>query len=263
MKRIQLLNCPVDAMSMNLTIASIFNAIKTDTQIHHVVVNAAKLVNMQKDEQLRESVVNCDIINADGQSVVWASKFLGNPLTERVAGIDLMTSLVELAHQKKYKIFLLGAEEEVVRAVADIYREKYGAEIIAGYRNGYYKKEDEAEIAGQIAASGAQMLFVAITSPKKEIFLNEYKDVIRVPFIMGVGGSFDVISGKTKRAPVWMQKSGLEWLYRVSREPGRLWKRYLMTNCAFVYLIMKERFTLKNRIGSKIPKLVRAKQYRS
>jgi N-acetylglucosaminyldiphosphoundecaprenol N-acetyl-beta-D-mannosaminyltransferase len=246
MKRIQLLDCPVDAMDRNATILLIENAIETGTQIHHVVVNAAKLVNMRTDKQLRESVINCDIINADGQSLVWAAKFLGTPLPERVAGIDLMSSLVELAHRKKYKIFLFGAKEEVVRATVDIYEKKYGKEIIAGYRNGYYQKEDEAEIAAQIAASGAQILFVAITSPKKEIFLNKYKDLIRVPFIMGVGGSFDVISGKTKRAPVWMQKSGLEWFYRVSQEPGRLWKRYLMTNSAFVYLIMKAKFALKN-----------------
>ena len=232
-------------MDMNTTLLKIFDSIKTDTQIHHVVVNAAKLVNMRKDKQLRESVVNCDIINADGQSLVWASKFLGTPLTERVAGIDLMDYLVDLADQQKYKIFLLGAKEEIVRAVVDIYEEKYGETIIAGYHNGYYKKEDEADIANQIAASGAKLLFVAMTSPKKEIFLNEYKDVISVPFIMGVGGSFDVIAGKTKRAPVWMQKSGLEWFYRVMQEPGRLWKRYLVTNSAFIYLIIKEKFAFK------------------
>ncbi len=245
MKRIQLLNCPVDVMDMNNTLLKIFDSIRTNTQIHHVVVNAAKLINMRKDKQLRESVINCDIINADGQSLVWASKFLGTPLTERVAGIDLMDYVVDLADQQKYKIFLLGAKEEVVRTVVDIYEKKYGAQFIAGYRNGYFQKEDEAEIARQIADSGAQILFVAMTSPKKEIFLNKYKDIIRVPFIMGVGGSFDVISGKTKRAPVWMQKSGLEWFYRVMQEPGRLWKRYLITNSAFVYLIMKEKFAMK------------------
>ncbi len=246
MKRIQLLNCPVDVMDMNTTLLKIFDSIKTKTQIHHVVVNAAKLVNMRKDKQLRESVINCDIINADGQSLVWASRFLGTPLSERVAGIDLMDRLVDLADQQKYKIFLLGAKEEVVRAVVDIYEKKYGEEIIAGYRNGYYQKEDEAEIARQITASGAQMLFVAITSPKKEIFLNAYKDIINVPFIMGVGGSFDVISGKTKRAPLWVQKFGFEWFYRVLQEPRRLWKRYFLTNSAFIYLVMKEKFALKN-----------------
>lgn len=246
MKRIQLLNCPVDVMDMNRTLLKIFDSIKTNIQIHHVVVNAAKLVNMRKDTQLRESVINCDIINADGQSLVWASRFLGTPLSERVAGIDLMDYLVDLADQQKYKIFLLGAKEEVVRAVVDIYEKKYGGEIIAGYRNGYYQKEDEAEIARQITASGAQMLFVAITSPKKEIFLNAYKDIINVPFIMGVGGSFDVISGKTKRAPLWVQKFGFEWFYRVLQEPRRLWKRYFLTNSAFIYLVMKEKFNPKN-----------------
>lgn len=245
MKRIQMLDCPIDTMDRNTTIKTIEEAIRNNNQIHHVVVNAAKLVNMRKDQQLRESVIQCDIINPDGQSVVWASKFLGKPLKERVAGIDLMISLVELAHEKRYKIFLLGAKEEIVRSVADIYREKYGAEIIAGYHNGYYQSEDEEKVAHQIAASGAHMLFVAITSPKKEIFLNKYKHIIRVPFIMGVGGSFDVIAGKTKRAPNWMQKAGLEWFYRVLQEPKRLWKRYFVTNSAFIYLVMKEGFLLK------------------
>src|SRR5687767_9687583 len=117
MKRIQLLNCPIDVMDMSMTLSRILASIKANRQIHHVVVNAAKLVNMRSDEQLRESVVNCDIINADGQSLVWASKFLGTPLTERVAGIDLMDDLIGLAARHKYKIFLLGAKEEVVRAV--------------------------------------------------------------------------------------------------------------------------------------------------
>ena len=237
--RVKILDCPIDTMDINATVLFIDEAIRENKRIHHVVVNAAKLVNMRRDECLRNSVVNCDIINADGQSVVWAAKLLGEPLTERVAGIDLMTALVELAKEKKYKIFLLGAEAEIVRAVA----EKYGAEIVAGYRNGYFSKESEAEVAAQIAASRAQMLFVAISSPKKEIFLDRYKDTIDTPFIMGVGGAFDVIAGRVKRAPAWVQKAGLEWLYRVIQEPRRMWKRYLVTNSAFIYLVLKEKFS--------------------
>ena len=124
--------------------------------------------------------------------------------------------------------------------------EKYGAEIIAGYRNGYFDDKEAEEIAKQIAESGAQMLFVAMSSPKKEIFLNRYKDKLDVPFIMGVGGAFDVVAGQIKRAPLWMQKSGLEWLYRVVQEPRRMWKRYLVTNSVFIYLVLKEKFRLKN-----------------
>ena len=237
---IELFNCPVHSVSMQQTLDYIAECIDSDRHLHHVVVNAAKLVYMQKDRQLYESVVHCDIINADGQAVVWASKILGKPLPERVAGIDLMSGLVAMAARKRYKIFLLGAKEEVVSKVADIYKKQYGPEIIAGYRNGYFAPEEEAEVAAEIAESGAHILFVAISSPKKEIFLNKYRRLIRTPFIMGVGGSCDVVSGKTRRGPVWMQHNGLEWLYRIYQEPRRMWKRYAVTNTKFILLVFKQ-----------------------
>lgn len=246
---IKLFGCPVHRLNMEQTVDIIDQSIQEGRSLQHVVVNAAKLANMQKDEQLKESVVNCDIINADGQAVVWAAKILGQPLPERVAGIDLMTNLVELASKRKYRVFFFGAKEEVVKKVVDKYSELYAPDIIAGYRNGYFKKEEETEIAKQIADSKADILFVAITSPKKEIFLNTYKDIIKTPFIMGVGGSFDVVSGMTKRAPLWMQKNGLEWFYRVMQEPKRMWKRYLVTNTIFIKMVLMERLELsRNKI---------------
>jgi N-acetylglucosaminyldiphosphoundecaprenol N-acetyl-beta-D-mannosaminyltransferase len=241
MGRINICNIPVDALTMQETIQLIDTAIIEKRPIHHVVINAAKVVNAQNDEALKESIVSCDIINADGQAIVWAAGFLNSPLPERVAGIDLMGNLVKLAAQKKYRIFFLGAKEEVVKEVVNVYGKTYGEDIIAGYRNGYFKKEEEQMVARQIADSDASILFVAITSPKKEIFLNTYKDLIKTPFIMGVGGSFDVVSGLVKRAPMWMQKSGLEWFYRVIQEPGRMWKRYLFGNSQFIYLVIKEK----------------------
>ncbi len=244
--KIQLLNIHIDNLTMTETISLIEKSIENQKQIHHVVVNAGKMVQMQNDAQLRNSVNNSDIINADGQAVVWASKILNKPLKERVAGIDLMQNLVKLAHKKNYKIFLFGAKEEVVQKVAQIYTNRYGKSILAGFRNGYYKQEEEKEIAKIIANSGANILFVAITSPKKEIFLNKYKSRLQsVNFIMGVGGSFDVIAGKTKRAPLWMQKAGLEWLYRLIQEPKRMWKRYLIGNSKFIWLVLKEKFKNK------------------
>jgi N-acetylglucosaminyldiphosphoundecaprenol N-acetyl-beta-D-mannosaminyltransferase len=230
---------------MGQTIDIIDRAISERKTIHHVVINAAKVVNAQKDEELKKSITDCDIINADGQAIVWASRFLNVPLPERVAGIDLMDELVRLAAKKKYKVFLLGAKEEIVKKVANTYSDKYGPAIIAGYRNGYFKKEEELQVAKQIAESNADILFVAITSPKKEIFLNTYKKEINIPFIMGVGGSFDVVAGFVKRAPVWMQRSGLEWFFRVIQEPKRMWKRYLVGNSEFIYLILKEKFKPK------------------
>jgi N-acetylglucosaminyldiphosphoundecaprenol N-acetyl-beta-D-mannosaminyltransferase len=191
---------------------------------------------------LRESIVNCDIINADGQAIVWASQFLKVPLPERVPGIDLMENLVKLAKEKNYRIFFLGAKENVVKQVVHLYSSRYGCEIIAGYRNGYFSHDEEEKVARQIADSKASILFVAMTSPKKEIFLNTYKNVIKAPFIMGVGGSFDVVSGVVKRAPLWMQNNGLEWFYRLLQEPRRMWKRYLVGNSEFIYLILKEKY---------------------
>ncbi|WP_310993454.1 WecB/TagA/CpsF family glycosyltransferase [Aequorivita marina] len=242
--KIEILNTTIDNLSMQETLALVKEKIQKGEQLHHVVVNAGKAVSMQKDLELRNSVNQCDIINADGQAVVWASKFLGKPLKERVAGIDLMASLVEMAHKNNNKIFLFGAKEEVVKTVVDKYSQNYNPDIIAGYRNGYFSASEEEEIAHQIADSGTQMLFVAISSPIKENFLYRHREILKnVNLIMGVGGSFDVVSGKTKRAPVWMQNAGLEWFYRFAQEPKRMWKRYLVGNSKFIYLVMKERFS--------------------
>lgn len=239
--KIKILNCPIDNISMEETLSVIDKSIQNKTNLHHVVVNAAKMVHIQKDKELYDSVVNSDIINADGQAVVWASKFLNQPLPERVSGIDLMENLVQLAYEKQYKVFFFGAKEEVVKGVINKYINIYNNDIIAGYRNGYFDKHDEKAIAKQISESNADILFVAISSPTKEIFLNNYKDIIDTPFIMGVGGSFDVVAGKVKRAPLWMQKYGLEWFYRFLQEPRRMWKRYLYTNSMFLYLVFKEK----------------------
>jgi N-acetylglucosaminyldiphosphoundecaprenol N-acetyl-beta-D-mannosaminyltransferase len=241
-KRIELLSLPVDSLTMDETVGLIRGAIENGRVMQHIVVNAAKMVNAQKDFALRQSIVESDIINADGQAVVWASKFLGKPLPERVAGIDLMERLVAMAHENGLKIFFLGAMESVVREVVFKYTLKYSDSIVAGYRNGYFSPEEDGEVALQIAESGAHLLFVAITSPRKEIFLNQYKDVMNIPFVMGVGGSFDVVAGKVSRAPMWMQKSGLEWLYRVYQEPRRMWKRYLITNSLFIFYVLRAKF---------------------
>jgi N-acetylglucosaminyldiphosphoundecaprenol N-acetyl-beta-D-mannosaminyltransferase len=242
MDKINILNTSIHNLTMQETLQIVDNTVSEGKQLHHVVVNAGKLVAMLKDLQLRQSVNESDLINADGQAVVWASKVLGKPLKERVAGIDLMVNLVQLAHDKNYKIFFFGAKEEVVKKVVDIYTDQYSPNIIAGYRNGYFKKEEEQSIAKQIAESGANILFVAISSPTKENFLFENKAILqKVNFVMGVGGSFDVVGGKVKRAPLWMQNVGLEWFYRFAQEPKRMWKRYLLGNSKFILMVLKER----------------------
>jgi bacterial polymer biosynthesis proteins, WecB/TagA/CpsF family len=238
-----MLGINIDNLSMDETLELILGTIQKNEQIHHVVVNAAKIVAMQSDMVLRTSVNSADLINADGQAVVWASKILGKPIKERVSGIDLMQNLVDMAHKKGLKIFFFGAKEETVRAVVVKYSLQFSKDIIAGYRNGYFKKEEERDIAAEIHESGAHILFVAISSPIKENFLYENKHMLsNVNFIMGVGGSFDVVAGKVKRAPLWMQNAGLEWFYRFLQEPKRMWKRYLIGNTKFILLVIRERF---------------------
>tara|TARA_Y200000002_G_scaffold368766_1_gene362186 strand:+ start:1069 stop:1812 length:744 start_codon:yes stop_codon:yes gene_type:complete len=241
--RVDFIGIPLDNLSMSETLYRIDQAIIYNKQIHHCVINAGKVVKMQSDKLLMESVISSDIINADGMSIVWASRFLGHKIKERVAGIDLMENLVKLAYQNSYRCFFLGAKQEILEKLVNEYSAKYSKNIIAGYRNGYFDEKDEKEIIKKIKESNAEFLFVAITSPKKEIFLNKYKQELKnVNLIMGVGGSFDVISGKVSRAPFFMQKIGLEWLYRFIQEPARMWRRYLIGNIKFMIIIFKARF---------------------
>lgn len=238
--RVYVLGTPVHNLTMEETISLIDDGIANKQHIHHSVVNAGKIVAMHENPELRESVINADIINADGQAVVWAAKILGLPLKGRVTGIDLMDKVVEMAYQKDYTIFFLGAKEEVLQKVINKYSQQYSPSIIAGHRNGYFKKEEEREIVQQIADSKANILFVAISSPVKENLLYQNRDILKnVNFIMGVGGSFDVVAGHVKRAPMWMQQLGLEWFYRVLQEPKRMFKRYLVGNVKFIVLMFR------------------------
>ena len=134
--RIDFLGVPVDNLSMSQTLDKIDNAIINNNQIHHCVINAAKVVEIQNNIKLKESVLSSNIINADGMSIIWAARFLGKRIKERVAGIDLMEKLVELAHKKKYTCFFLGAKEQVIKKIVKNYSDKYSYKIISGYRNG-------------------------------------------------------------------------------------------------------------------------------
>jgi exopolysaccharide biosynthesis WecB/TagA/CpsF family protein len=205
------------------------------------VVNAAKVVNLRSNELLRDSLVHCDVLLADGQSVVWASRLLGEPLPERVAGIDLFQALLELGDKDGRSVYLLGAKQEVLELLVEVITARWPGLRIAGCRDGYFNDDEAPEVAAEIAASGADMLFLGMTSPKKEIFLAKYGAELDVPVLHGVGGSFDVLAGVTRRAPVSLQRFGLEWAYRLVQEPRRMWRRYLRTNSAFIGLLLRER----------------------
>lgn len=233
------LDVPLRAMRMEDVVAAADACLRDRRRMLIGVVNAAKIVHMKRDAALRDAVVECDLVLADGIAVVWASRILGQPVPERVAGVDLMMRLLELADLQRRRVFLFGATESTLQTVrAEIHR-RFPGVIIAGERNGYYPPEEEPRIADMIRASQADMLFVAMSPPKKELFLRRYADHVSVPICHGVGGAFDILAGRTRRAPMLWQRLGLEWLYRVVQEPRRMWKRYLVTNTVFCWMLLR------------------------
>lgn len=203
------------------------------------VVNVAKVVNAQKNQELRAALGEADLVLADGAPIVWLSRILGTPLPERVAGIDIMYKLLQEANEKHYRVYFLGAKPEVLQKVIRNVQRDYLGIRIAGYKDGYFDKGQEQSVAESICSSEADILFVAISSPKKEIFLRRWRSFINVPICHGVGGSFDVLAGVTQRAPLWIQKCGMEWFHRLIQEPRRMWKRYLFTNAIFIKLSLE------------------------
>jgi N-acetylglucosaminyldiphosphoundecaprenol N-acetyl-beta-D-mannosaminyltransferase len=238
-KKINLFGSEIDSLTMDETIELVEQIIHDKTPCQHVVVNAMKFAMMRSDLELKRVINSCDLINADGLPVVWASRLLGTPLPARVAGVDLFMKLMETAARKGYRPFFFGARENVLQKTLSVIRIKYPQLDIAGFRHGYFSSEDEEGIAEQIKNSEAHMLFVGISSPLKEKFLNRWMQKMQVPFCMGVGGSFDIVAGITNRAPIWLQNLGLEWLYRIVQEPRRMWKRYARTNPIFIWMVLK------------------------
>jgi len=236
--KVELFGVYAHALSMRETLDLIDERIASRIFTQHVVVNVAKIINMRKDPTLAESVKACDIVNIDGMGVVWGARLLGHDVPERVAGVDLFMALVSRAAERRYPIYLLGAQQSVVEQVATTLSIAHPNLPIAGFHHGYFWDDEEA-IVDKVRRSGARLLFVAITSPKKENFVNRWKEQLGVDLVMGVGGTFDVVAGKVRRAPLWMQRWGMEWLYRVIQEPRRMWKRYLVTNSHFALLLLR------------------------
>ncbi len=236
----RLLGVPLRAATMDQVVELAGQAIASRRRLLIGVVNAAKIVNMRRDVRLRQAVLAADCIFADGMSVVWAARILGRRLPERVAGIDLMSRLLERGGAAGWRVFLLGATQEVLDAVVQRVRSDYPGVAIAGAHHGYFNEADEPRLVGQIRESRADLLFAAMSSPKKECFLARWADALGVPVLHGVGGAFDVLAGKVRRAPQRWQRLGLEWLYRVLQEPRRLWRRYLVTNTLFAGLVLSE-----------------------
>lgn len=237
--RRSLLGMPFDALTSEETLSRALDAMRTGSPVQHVAINVAKFVKARRDAELRRDIMDSDIVGVDGMGILWAARALGVAVPERVAGIDLMEKLLAACAAQGFRPYFLGATQQVLDHSLAIARGRWPGLVFAGARNGYFAAEEENAVVSAIRESGADCLFIAMPTPQKERFLHRHKHALGVPFIMGVGGSFDVLAGKVERAPPAMRRAGLEWLYRVYQEPRRMWWRYASTNAVFAGLIGK------------------------
>ncbi len=231
-----------DVVNYDTIVEAIFTAIRKRERAWLCTVNVAILMMRRDLPSLRDFIQRARWVVADGKPVVWISRFFGQGLPERITGVDLIERIAERAVEERTGIFFLGAEETIGQAMIMRFQERYPGLDIRGYRNGYFTPGEAPGIADSIAKSGAEILIVGMGVPRQEQFISDHWDKLGISFAIPVGGSFDVLSGHRKRAPELVQKIGMEWMYRLVQEPGRLWKRYLTTNLRFLYLTSIELF---------------------
>ena len=237
MTKINILGCNVDNVDTSLTLQIIDSYIKERTPRHIITLNAEIIYRALNEPTLKEIINDADLVTPDGAGVVWAAKHLGVPLKERVTGIDLLTKISSLAPQKGWKLYFYGGAEGVcAEAKAKLEKQFTGINIV-GTKHGFLSHEETQEMIADIKASQPDIIFVALGAPRQEYWIKEHKAKLGIPVSIGVGGSFDVIAGKAKRAPVIMQNLKLEWLYRLAKEPWR-YKRMLALP-KFVIEVMK------------------------
>lgn len=246
MKEIKIFNIKIHPLTKEAFLEIIKLNLRSGNRIVQNGVNAASINGLVNNNELTKAYMNSDLINIDGMSMVWGLRFLGYIVPERVACPDLANDILILAERENYSVFLFGTNENSLEQSVKNLGASFPRLNIAGYRNGYYQIEDESEIVKMINNSQPDILFLGLPSPQKELFVEKYKDQLSVTYFFGVGGVFDILSGKTKRAPYWMQKRGLEWLYRFMQEPKRMWHRYMVGNIRFIVLILKQKWKIRN-----------------
>ena len=217
------LDIPVDPVDNQGAVAAARSAVAGERPpLLVIAINPEKVMKAQHDPELRAFIEQAGLRIADGVGIVLASRLRGGTVRSRVTGVDLMLLLVEQAQAEGWRVFLLGARPEVNDAAAAELLRRYPRLVLAGRRDGYFQPEEGEEVAAAIAQTKSDLLFVALGSPAQERFLLQWGDRTATKVRMGVGGSFDVLAGRVPRAPAVMRHAGLEWLYRLYREPWRL-----------------------------------------
>lgn len=219
---INILGVDIDMYDRAEALSAIY-AMTEEDGFHYVFTPNSEIIQMAyKDEEFKKILNSADMKTPDGIGVVYASKILNKPLKERVAGFDLMLDFMGECAKNKKSVFLFGSKEGVAAEAAEELKKRYPGLEIAGMRNGYFSDADNAGIIDEINNSGADVLLVCLGAPKQEKWIYDNKDKLCCRVAMGVGGSLDVLAGRVERAPEKWQKLGLEWAYRLKKEPKRI-----------------------------------------
>ena len=236
MKKVSILGIKIHKITVDQAIEKVADFVKEKTPHQIVTVNPEFIMIAQKDREFKKVLKEADLAVADGSGIIWASKIVYHPLSERIAGVDLVEKMAKLAHQNRFSIFFLGAKEGIAQKTSQILKDKYPKMKVAGYEAG---SPHDLSLLGRIKKKKPDILLVAFGAPKQDKWIYKFKNSLGIPVMMGVGGSFDLISGAVPRAPKWMQNAGLEWLYRLYREPKRIKRQLSLVK--FVYLILKNK----------------------
>lgn len=237
----------IDSVTMSEAVHRIENIIANNDSGYVVTPNVDHIVKLQDDREFREIYENAALVLPDGLPILWAARFLGCPLKEKVSGSDLFPQLCEYSAVKGYRLFFLGGRPGAAEECREILTKKFANIVVSGCYSppmGFENDIDENDkIVDMIKNAKPDILFVGLGAPKQEKWISRFIDDLQVPVAIGIGVSFEFTAGMVRRAPVWMQRVGLEWFWRLIMEPRRLWKRYLIDDMAFIGLILRQKFS--------------------
>ena len=238
---IQIHGFRIDCVTMDDAL-SLCEKFITEGGPHHIVTaDASMVMTARENSEFREIAGKAALVTPDGAGILWASKRLGTPVPAKVSGVELSEKLVALSGEKGWRVYFLGAGPGVAEAAAQKMREKYAGANIVGVRDGYFKPDEEASMIAEVSAARPDILLVALGIPRQEKLIDRYKDQLGAKILIGVGGTLDVFSGTVKRAPAWMQRAGLEWLWRVASSPNAARFKKLAVLPRFALLTLKSR----------------------
>lgn len=242
--RITLFGIPVDALTVSQTI-DIFHQMIESRQCHLVFnLNVDICMQLIRNQIPRDIYHGADLILVDGTPMMWAARLLGTPLPARVSGSDFVPAFCSAAASRGYRLFFLGARPGVAKRASELLTRRHPTlKVVGTYAPPLGFEHDVIEntrVIERVRGASPDVLFVALGAPKEQLWLRQYQIALGVPVSMGIGSSLDYLAGRLMRAPVWMQRAGLEWLYRLAQEPRRLWRRYLIDDPPFAYYLLRE-----------------------